>query len=156
MRRPQLDIQLKTPEQIELMRDYETLQQLYHDLLSKHEAAKIAEAMEKGQVGEQFRVLDAALVPDHPYSPDRVKLNAIGIFLGLMIGLGIVAALEFMDGTLKSEEDIRTVLGLPVIATIPIFAPKAPGGAVRQRLRWLVSGALTLIAVAAPIVRSLR
>ena len=80
--------------------------------------------MEKGRVGEQFRVLDPALVPDRPFSPDRLKLNAIGIALGLLIGLGIVAALEFMDATLKSEEDIRTVLALPVIATIPMFAPK--------------------------------
>ena len=133
------------------------MQELYRTLLSKHEEAKIAEAMEKGRVGEQFRVLDPALVPDRPFSPDRVKLNALGIVLGLLIGVGIVAALEFMDATLKSEEDIRTVLALPVIATIPVFAPKmrngrptAAAGCSRGRAR------AVLPSLAAEIVRSLR
>jgi polysaccharide chain length determinant protein (PEP-CTERM system associated) len=147
-------VPVRESEQVELMRDYETVQTLYRDLLSKHEAAKIAEAMEKGRVGEQFRVLDPALIPDRPYSPDRLKLNAIGVALGLLIGLGIVAALEFMDSTLKSEEDIRTVLALPVIATIPVFSPKLPPG---QRVRGMLTGSgTTLVIVAIEIARGLR
>ncbi len=147
-------VPVRESEQVELMRDYETVQTLYRDLLSKHEAAKIAEAMEKGRVGEQFRVLDPALIPDRPYSPDRLKLNALGIAFGLLIGLGIVAALEFMDSTLKSEEDIRTVLALPVIATIPVFSPKLPRG---QRVRGVLTGSGTaLVILAIEIARGLR
>jgi polysaccharide chain length determinant protein (PEP-CTERM system associated) len=145
-------VPIRESEQVELTRDYETVQELYRTLLAKHEESKIAEAMEKGRVGEQFRVLDPALVPDRPFSPDRVKLTGLGIALGLLIGLGIVAALEFMDGTLKSEDDIRTVLALPVIATIPIFSPKR-----RRRLHGLIPGSrASMIAVAAvELVRSL-
>jgi polysaccharide chain length determinant protein (PEP-CTERM system associated) len=145
-------VPIRESEQVELTRDYETIQELYRTLLTKHEESKIAEAMEKGRVGEQFRVLDPALVPDRPFSPDRVKLTGLGIALGLLIGLGIVAALEFMDGTLKSEDDIRTVLALPVIATIPIFSPKR-----RRRLHGLIPGSrASMIAVAAvELVRSL-
>jgi polysaccharide chain length determinant protein (PEP-CTERM system associated) len=150
-------VPIRESEQVELTRDYETVQELYRTLLAKHEESKIAEAMEKGRVGEQFRVLDPALVPDRPFSPDRVKLNALGIVLGLLIGVGIVGGLEFMDGTLKSEDDIRTVLALPVIATIPIFAPKL-GTGVRRRLGWLMPGsrASVIVLAAAEIVRSLR
>lgn len=150
-------VPIRESEQVELTRDYETVQDLYRTLLAKHEESKIAEAMEKGRVGEQFRVLDPALVPDRPFSPDRVKLNALGIVLGLLIGVGIVGGLEFMDGTLKSEDDIRTVLALPVIATIPIFAPKL-GTGVRRRLSWLMPGsrASVIVLAAAEIVRSLR
>jgi polysaccharide chain length determinant protein (PEP-CTERM system associated) len=149
-------VPIRESEQVELTRDYETTNELYRDLLSKHEEAKIAEAMEKGRVGEQFRVLDPAVVPDRPFRPDRLKLNAIGIALGLFLGLGIVVALEFTDSTLKSEEDIRTVLALPVIATIPIFVPKV-GGAMRQRLRGLLSGSgAGVVALAVTIVGSVR
>jgi polysaccharide chain length determinant protein (PEP-CTERM system associated) len=149
-------VPIRESEQVELTRDYETTNELYRDLLSKHEEAKIAEAMEKGRVGEQFRVLDPAVVPDRPFRPDRLKLNAVGIALGLFLGLGIVAALEFTDSTLKSEEDIRTVLALPVIATIPIFVPKV-GGAMRQRLRGLLSGSgAGVVALAVTIVGSVR
>ena len=148
-------VPIRESEQVELMRDYATVQDLYRMLLAKHEESKIARNMEAGQVGEQFRVLDPALVPQRPFSPDRVKLNGMGILFGLVLGLGLVAALEFSDSTLKSEEDIRTVLGLPVIATIPIFEGHAAGG-VRRRLRWLIPGASVVVAAADAIVRSLR
>jgi polysaccharide chain length determinant protein (PEP-CTERM system associated) len=144
---------IRESEQIELMRDYETLQALYRGLLTKREDSKIAANLERRQVGEQFKVLDPPLVPERPFSPDRLKLNAIGIFIGLLLGVGIVAAREFTDSTLKSEEDIRTVLALPVIATIPIFSPQT---SVR-RLRGLLMGpAAGVVFVAATIFRSLR
>jgi protein tyrosine kinase modulator len=145
---------IRESEQIELMRDYETLQALYRGLLVKHEDSKIAANLERRQVGEQFRVLDPALIPQRPFSPDRLKLNAVGIILGLLIGVGIVAAREFMDATLKTEEDIRTVLALPVIATLPVFSPKLRSG---RRLSGLLTGSgTTVVALAAEIVRSLR
>jgi polysaccharide chain length determinant protein (PEP-CTERM system associated) len=148
---------VRESELIELMRDYETVQELYRSLLTKREDSKIAANLERRNVGEQFRVLDPALVPQRPFSPDRLKLNAVGIFLGLLIGVGIVAALEFMDTTLKSEEDIRTILELPVIATIPVFAPKVGAGAMGQRIRGLLPGAgAALLAAGAAIAWSLR
>jgi protein tyrosine kinase modulator len=148
---------IRESELIELMRDYETLQELYRGLLTKREDSKIAANLERRNVGEQFRVLDPALVPERPFSPDRLKLNAIGICLGLLIGVGLVAALEFMDTTLKSEDDIRMVLGLPVIATIPVFAPKVGAGGLRHRVLGLLTGpGTTILAVAAATVWSLR
>ena len=148
-------VPIRESEQVELMRDYATVQELYRMLLGKHEESKIARNMEAGQVGEQFRVLDPALVPQRPFSPDRLKLNAMGIMFGLVLGLGLVAALEFSDSTLKSEEDIRTVLALPVIATIPIFAPPTRPGRSRRRLPGLSAGSGAGVVVAAAIARSL-
>ena len=131
---------IRESEQIELMRDYETVQELYRRLLAKHEESKIA-----ANHGEPARSASssACSIPrsfrERPFSPDRAQAERLGIVLGLLIGLGIVAALEFTDSTLKSEEDIRTVLALPVIATIPIFAPK-PNRPSRRRLRGLLTG----------------
>jgi hypothetical protein len=62
-----------------------------------------------------------------------------------------------MDTTLKSEEDIRTILGLPVIATIPVFAPKVGAGAMGQRVRGRLTGAgAAVLAAGAAIAWSLR
>jgi capsular polysaccharide biosynthesis protein len=41
--------------------------------------------------------------------------------LGLLLGLGITGLLEYLDTTLKTEDDVRMVLNLPVIATIPVL-----------------------------------
>jgi polysaccharide chain length determinant protein (PEP-CTERM system associated) len=142
----------------ELNRDYETMQQIYRTLLAKREDSKVAANLERRQVGEQFRVLDRARVPEQPFSPDRLKLNAIGIALGLLLGLGLAAALEFMDSTFKTEDDIRLVLALPVIATIPILESHASSGpGARLRVPWILTAAAAgLAAVIAVIAWSLH
>src|SRR5262249_30597857 len=76
---------------LELTRDYETLQRTYTGLLAKSQEAQVAANVERRQIGEQFKVIDPARVPERPVSPDRLKLNAIGIVAGLLLGLGVVA-----------------------------------------------------------------
>lgn len=129
---------IRESELTELMRDYETLQQMYRALLVKKEDANIAADLERRQVGEQFRVLDPALVAERPFSPNRLKLNAMGMVLGLLLGVGMAGALEFMNATLKTEEDIRSVLALPVIATIPVLAGPSSMGWLRAKFGWVL------------------
>ena len=109
-----------------LTRDYETLQNIYTGLLAKKEDAAIAANLERRQIGEQFKVLDAARVAQRPFSPNRMQINAIGSFGGVMLGLLFAALLEYRDSTLKSEEDVRMALSLPVLAAIPLLAADAP------------------------------
>jgi polysaccharide chain length determinant protein (PEP-CTERM system associated) len=151
-------VPIRESELIELTRDSETLQQIYSTLLAKREDSKIAANLERQLVGEQFRVLDKARVPERPFSPNRVMLNGIGVLLGLFIGVAIVGVLEFSDATLKTEEDIRIVLGLPVIATIPIlWCPPSAAAAEARGRRWtLTAAAAALVVVLAAIAWSVR
>ncbi len=53
-----------------------------------------------------------------PVKPDP-KLNmAIAAVIGLMLGVGVAFLLEYLDTTIKTEEDIEELLGLPVIGLI--------------------------------------
>ena len=78
----------------ELTRDYETLQHSYTGLLSKKEDAQIAANLERYQIGEQFKILDPARLPEKPFSPNRPRLYLLGAAVGL--GLGIALA-TFLD-----------------------------------------------------------
>ena len=104
---------------IELTRDYETIQRMYTSLLMKSQEAQVAANVERRQIGEQFKVIDPARVPERPFSPDRLKLNGIGAIAGLVFGLGMVALLELRNSTFRTEQDILSVLSLPVLATVP-------------------------------------
>ncbi len=53
-------------ELVELTRDYETMKEAYTSLLSKKEDSKLAANLERGQIGEQFRILDPASLPSAP------------------------------------------------------------------------------------------
>jgi polysaccharide chain length determinant protein (PEP-CTERM system associated) len=106
-------------ELAELMRDYSTLQSIYADLLGKNEQSKIAANLERRQIGEQFKVLDAARPAERPFSPDRTKINLLGGLGGLLLGLALAVLLEYRDSSFRSEEDVTQVLDLAVLAQIP-------------------------------------
>lgn len=54
-----------------------------------------------------------------PIAPNP-KLNiAVAFLLSLMLGVGISFLLDYLDDTIKTEEDIELVLGVPVLTSIP-------------------------------------
>ena len=106
-------------EMAELTRDYTTLQSLYSTLLSKKEESKIAANLERRQIGEQFKLLDQARMPERPFSPNRALFNLGGIAAGLAIGLVLVGLLEYRDLSMKTDDEVSGVLGLPVLAVVP-------------------------------------
>jgi polysaccharide chain length determinant protein (PEP-CTERM system associated) len=115
-----------------LSRDYDTQQTAYKDLLTKAEHSKVAVELERRQIGEQFRILDAAQVPTTPISPVRIQITGIGLFLGLILGFGIAAVLELKDARFRTEQEVLDVLSLPVLAVVP-FVETAAEKAVRRR-----------------------
>jgi polysaccharide chain length determinant protein (PEP-CTERM system associated) len=109
-------------ELVELTRDYSTLQETYSSLLQKREDSKLAANLERRQIGEQFRILDPASLPERPYNQRRrlVVLFA-GPVGGLALGLLLVGFLEKRDSSFKCEDDVLRVLSLPVLALIPVM-----------------------------------
>jgi polysaccharide chain length determinant protein (PEP-CTERM system associated) len=129
-------------EMIALTRDYDTLRGQYTSLLAKREDSKIAANLERRQIGEQFKLLDPARLPERPFSPDRQRINLVGLAAGLAVGLGLIALLEYRDSTLKTDEDVTTVLALPVLAIVPLMRSATEQRSKRRRT-WLLNAALS-------------
>lgn len=68
---------------------------------------------------DNIKVLDKAKVPENPIKPKKALNVAIAFFIGLMGSLGMVFLLEYMDGTIKNEDDVEKYLKLPIIGLIP-------------------------------------
>lgn len=138
-------------ELIALTRDYETLQKIYTTLLAKGEDAKVAYNLERRQMGEQFRIIDQARLPERPFSPNRLFINLAGILGGLLVGLGLVALIEVRDTSMRSDDDVVATLSLPVLATIPAIVTAAEARVQRRRQMLLaaVSGMVVVAAGAA-------
>jgi uncharacterized protein involved in exopolysaccharide biosynthesis len=79
----------RPPSQADLL-PYEVLLERYRALLLKREEARTADGLERRQIGEQFRLIDAARMPDRPVGPSRVTINAAGAFGGLALGMVLV------------------------------------------------------------------
>jgi hypothetical protein len=137
----------------ELMRDYDTLQDQYRTLLRKSEDSKIAVNLERRQIGEQFKIIDGARLPERPVSPNRIRFNLMGILAGLGLGIALVALLEYRDTTLKTDEDVVTSLALPVLAVIPAMITTADRRRMKRRrvLLTLSASAAVVLAVVAVV-----
>ncbi|PEE78047.1 capsular biosynthesis protein [Priestia megaterium] len=53
-----------------------------------------------------------------PIKPQPLLNIAIAIVVGLMVGIGLSFLLEYLDNTLKTEQDIENLLELPVMGVI--------------------------------------
>jgi polysaccharide chain length determinant protein (PEP-CTERM system associated) len=130
-----------------LTRDYETQQNTYRSLLQKKEESQISANLEKRQIGEQFKVLDPARMPERPASPDRPRLYLIAALVALAMGFGCAALAEFFDRTLRNEADVRAALNLMVLATVPVMRDAAQS--TRRLRRALAVGTAALVTILA-------
>jgi len=131
-------------ELAELTRDYSTLQSMYSSLLAKNEESKIAASLERRQIGEQFKVLDPAKRAERPFSPNRSLINIAGSLGGLCFGLCLAALLEYKDTTFRTVDEVVSVIGLPVLAQIPLMLTPAERHAIR-RTRLLTAAAAAIV-----------
>ena len=129
---------------VELTRDYTTLQASYQSLLSKREESKIAANLERRNIGEQFKVLDPARVPERPFSPNRLVINVAGAGAGLALGLLLTAFLECRDSSFRCEDEVVRLCQLPVLAVVPLLMT---GEELRTRRRWHITVGFATFAV---------
>ena len=113
------DTPKREQELLSLNRDYNNINETYNSILTRKLEAEISVNMEKKQKGEQFRVIDPAIRPQKPISPDMKKLFLFTIAAGLGVGGGIAFLFEFFNQGFKSIDDIESYLGFPVLAAIP-------------------------------------
>jgi len=105
-------------EELELVRLSRTNQvnaELYSYLLQRQQETRITAAATTSNVD----IIDRAQVPGGPIKPNKRKNLALGLILGLMLGVGATFLLDYLDRTIKHEEDVQEKLGLNVIGTIP-------------------------------------
>jgi capsular exopolysaccharide synthesis family protein len=110
-----------------LQREVDTNRALYDSLLQRFKEVGVA-----GGVGTNtVSVVDRAEPPVAPFSPKLPFNLAIGLFAGLLLGFGTAFAIEWIDDTIKTPDDLTNKLGVTPLGVIPTV-PK--GLAVREQL----------------------
>jgi uncharacterized protein involved in exopolysaccharide biosynthesis len=118
-----------------ITREIENAQRNYDNIMQRLSVTSI----ESQATSSNVSLLTSASPPIEPSFP-KVPLNiALGLFVGALLGVGVVMAAELRDRRVREVEDIQSLLGLAVIGVLP--GPKSKratardgGGALHQRL----------------------
>ncbi|CUO71335.1 Capsular polysaccharide type 8 biosynthesis protein cap8A [uncultured Clostridium sp.] len=65
------------------------------------------------------RIIEEVELPQNPVSPNKKMNIAIAFLLGLMVSVGLVFLLEYLDNTYKNKDQLEKELGIPVLGAIP-------------------------------------
>ena len=93
------------------------------------EVLKVTEAITDEFISESkelipngnVQVIQKPQLPEHPVSPNKKQNILIAFVLGLVLGVGVVLLIEYLDNTFKSREELEKTLELPIIGTIPDY-----------------------------------
>ncbi|NCD05990.1 MAG: polysaccharide biosynthesis tyrosine autokinase [Spirochaetia bacterium] len=108
---------------LELQRDVTVLQQIGVQLRTMLEEVKLVEAAVTGNV----TLVDKAIAPNKPVSPNKLLILAVAILLGAALGFLLALVIDMADNTIKSTEQVRKILKnttIPLLGWIPLIKDK--------------------------------
>ncbi len=100
-----------------LERSAEALRSLLRQVLERSQLTAQQNSIERADA----RVLSVATVPGVPSFPKVPLFVAAAVVLGLLFGLLVIWFLEQADSTIRSGDEVRSALGLPNLALVPML-----------------------------------
>jgi len=100
-----------------LEREAEASRSLLRAVLERSQQTVAQTAIEKADA----RVLSPATVPGSPSFPKVTTFVAAALVLGVMFGLLVIWFLEQADSTIRTGDEVRSALGLPNLALVPML-----------------------------------
>ena len=103
-----------------MLRDAEAARGLLQAVLERIQQTAQQPSVEMPDAHE----ISLALVPGKPSFPRTVPWMAAAAVFGIVLGLLVVYVMELADGTFRSSDDVRIVLGLPCLGLVPRVPPR--------------------------------
>jgi len=116
-----LDLNQKMVQYNLLKKEVDSNQQLYTILLTRSKETDITDKIEETPI----TIIDPARPPVAPYKPNTKKDVTRAIGIALILGVGFVFFLEYLDSTIRTSEDVSFYLGLPFLGYIPTTGKEA-------------------------------
>lgn len=83
-------------------------------------------SLPNSRTGDNLKVVSPAVTPDRPVSPNKALNVAIAFGAGLLLALGLAFLLDYMDQSIKNDEELTERLGIVSIGHL-LFVPAGTG-----------------------------
>lgn len=140
-RTPDIELALRTLE-----RRVANAQAEYREAVAKRNRAEAGERLELNQQAERFEILEQAVAPSRPDSPNRPLIIAAGFVGSGGLGVAIVILLELLNGSIRTARDLERQIGLRPVVSIPYIVTSRE----LARRRWTIRAAVMLLALGVP------
>ncbi|MDD8026463.1 MAG: polysaccharide biosynthesis tyrosine autokinase [Acidobacteriota bacterium] len=104
-----------------LDREIKSSQELLKTLQDRQAQTSVSARL-NGLKTSNIKVVDPAVVPEAPFSPNVKRNFLVALLLGLFLGVGLAFAADFLDNSVKGPEDLERLTGLPSLGIIPHFS----------------------------------
>lgn len=98
-----------------LKRERDNNESLYQQVLKRQKEADLSRLLKVNNV----QTLEAALPPGAPVSPNARMNIILATLMGLLGGVAVAFAIDYLDNSIKSRTDIEQLLGLHFLGLIP-------------------------------------
>lgn len=98
--------------------DYDTNQQLYQRLMQRLKDATVSAGLRSTNI----HLVDSALAPTVPVRPNKLLNLGVGLLLGMIFGVTLALVQEALDNSLRSPEDVESLIATSALAMIPVGA----------------------------------
>jgi succinoglycan biosynthesis transport protein ExoP len=101
-----------------LEHELEFSKKIYDELTVAYGKSEVSTQAELQDNAGTFKIVDPAVLPITPISPNRIRIMLLGIIGGVAGAAGLIILLDIFDDSIKNVDAIKR-LGIPVLAIIP-------------------------------------
>ena len=80
-------------------------------------AKEFGEQAQKIMPDVQVQVIDSVKV--YPIVPNQTAPIRNGILIGIVLSVGLILVLDYLDDTIRKKEELETILSIPVLGELP-------------------------------------
>ena len=102
-----------------LERDVALKRRLYDELVERYEMAQLTGSLGVFEQNKRVKIIDLPFTPSGPINLPKLICILAGLFSGLALGAGLATILELFDTTIRRQDELSTLTGVPVITVIP-------------------------------------
>ena len=103
---------------VRLQREMAIQEDTYQKYVDNLEQARIDQALQMEKISN-IGVVQQASFPINPSGPNKMVNLILGLFFGVLGGIGLTFFSEYIDHSLKTQEDIEKKLNLQTLVVIP-------------------------------------
>ena len=132
-----------------LQRDYAAVRAQYEQAVANRARAETGDTIEALSKGQRITVIESAVPPQEPESPNRPLLAIAGVVGGIAMGAGLLVLIELLNTAIRRPADITAKLGITPLGTLPFV--RTPWEVRRRRIILVTTFAVVLIGLPAAL-----